>query len=127
MSEIGDAIHEKCLAFGEKAIKLNDSLLRKAANAKPPYKMVGGKRVYEKEVLQIEVVHSLLKESRESLSWLELLNRNNYLTDVDFKSLYADCDELVKILTHHCKKLDEFNGISKSESICINRITYASK
>ena len=47
-----------------------------------------------------------LKEARESLYWLELLHRNNYLTDVQFNSLYGDCEELVKVLTHRCKKLD---------------------
>lgn len=47
-----------------------------------------------------------LKEARESLYWLELLHRNNYLTDVQFNSLYSDAEELVKILTHRCKKLD---------------------
>ena len=30
-----------------------------------------------------------LKEARESLYWLELLHRNNYLTDVQFNSLYT--------------------------------------
>ena len=48
-----------------------------------------------------------LKEARESLYWLELLHRNNYLTDIQFNSLYADGEELVKVLTHRCKKLDE--------------------
>ncbi len=48
-----------------------------------------------------------LKEARESLYWLELLHRNNYLTDIQFNSLYADAEELVKVLTHRCKKLDE--------------------
>ena len=47
-----------------------------------------------------------LKEARESLYWLELLHRNNYLTDVQYQSLFADCEELVKVLTHRCKKLD---------------------
>ena len=50
MSEIGEAIHEKCLTFGDRVIKLNCYLLIKAANAKPPYKIAGGKRVYEKAV-----------------------------------------------------------------------------
>ena len=49
MSEISDKIHEKCLAFSDRIIKLNDYLLKDAANAKPSYKMVKGKRVYEKE------------------------------------------------------------------------------
>ncbi len=47
-----------------------------------------------------------LKEARESLYWLELLHRNNYLTDVQHKSLHSDCEELVKVLTYRCKKLD---------------------
>ena len=51
-----------------------------------------------------------LKEARESLYWLELLHRNKYLTDVQFTSLYNDCEELVKVLTHRCKKIDEING-----------------
>ena len=32
MSEIADAIQEKCLAFGDRIIKLNDFLLEQAAN-----------------------------------------------------------------------------------------------
>ena len=47
-----------------------------------------------------------LKEARESLYWLQLLQRNKYLTDEQFKSIYVDCEELVKILVARCKKLD---------------------
>ena len=54
-----------------------------------------------------------LKEARESLYWLELLHRNNYLTDVQFNSLKADAEELVKVLTHRCKKLDNVGGSEK--------------
>ena len=141
MSEISDAIQEKCLAFGDRIIKLNDYLLKEAANAKPAYKIIKGKRVYEKSVpVYLQSVSNLcnqllragtsigannaeatsaiskadfksksyiaLKEARESLYWLELLHRNNYLTDVQFNSLKADAEELVKVLTHRCKKLD---------------------
>ena len=130
------------MAFGDRVIKLNDYLLKEAANAKPTYKIVKGKRVYEKTVpVYLQSVSNLcnqllragtsigannaeatsaiskadfksksyiaLKEARESLYWLELLHRNNYLTDVQFNSLYADGEELVKVLTHRCKKLDE--------------------
>lgn len=142
MSEIGDAIQEKCMAFGDRVIKLNDYLLKQAANAKPAGKMVGGKRVYEKAVpVYLQAVSNLcnqllragtsigannaeatsaiskadfksksyiaLKEARESLYWLNLLHRNSYLDDKQYNSLYTDCDELVKVLTHRCKKLDE--------------------
>jgi four helix bundle protein len=47
-----------------------------------------------------------LKEARESLYWIDLLHRNSYLNDTQYKSIYADCEELVKVLTHRCKKLD---------------------
>lgn len=53
-----------------------------------------------------------LKEARESLYWIDLLHRNSYLNDTQYKSIYADCEELVKVLVHRCKKLDE-NGSDK--------------
>ena len=141
MSEVSEAIQAKCLAFGDRVIKLNDYLLKEAANAKPTYKIVKGRRVYDKPVpVYLQSVSNLcnqllragtsigannaeatnaiskadfksksyiaLKEARESLYWLELLHRNNYLTDEQFNSIYADAEELVKVLTHRCKKLD---------------------
>ncbi len=54
-----------------------------------------------------------LKEARESLYWIDLLHRNNYLDDKQFQSIYNDCEELVKVLTHRCKKIDENNGEAK--------------
>lgn len=141
MSEISDAIQTKCLACSDRIIKLNDYLLEQAANKKPSFKIVKGKRVYNKSIpVHLQAVSNLcnqllrsgtsvgannaeassaiskadfksksyiaLKEARESMYWLELLHRNNYLTDIQFNSLYADAEELVKVLTHRCKKLD---------------------
>ena len=142
MSSIADAIQSKCLAFGDRIIKLNDYLLKEAANKKPGYKMVNGKRVYEKSVpVYLQSVSNLcnqllrsstsigannaeatnavsktdyraksyiaLKEARESLYWIELLHRNNYIDDKQYQSIYTDCEELVKILVTRCKKLDQ--------------------
>lgn len=141
MSKISEAIQEKCLAFSDRIIKLNDYLLKEAANKKPDFKMVKGKRVYEKSVpVYLQSVSNLcnqllragtsigannaeaagaiskadfksksyiaLKEARESLYWIDLLHRNGYLTDDQHQSIYTDCEELVKVLTHRCKKLD---------------------
>lgn len=141
MSEISDAIQEKCLAFGDRIIKLNDYLLKEAANAKPTYKIIKGKKVFEKTVpVYLQSISNLcnqllragtsigannaeatgaiskadfksksfiaLKEARECLYWIDLLHRNNYLDDKQYNSIYADCEELVKLLTHRCKKLD---------------------
>ena len=142
MSSIADAIQEKCLAFGDRIIKLNDYLLEQAANKKPTYKMVNGKRVYEKAVpVYLQSVSNLcnqllrsgtsigannaeatnavsktdyraksfiaLKEARESLYWIDLLHRNNYIDDKQYNSIYADCEELVKILVTRCKRINE--------------------
>jgi len=48
-----------------------------------------------------------LKEAGESLYWIELLHRNNYIDDKQYDSIYTDCEELVKILVTRCKKLDQ--------------------
>ena len=161
MSSIADAIQDKCLAFGDRIIKLNDYLLEQASQ-----KYDGGSKRYDVRKCKSSFSHQTsdlsqtssfshrtsrvpvhlqsvaalanqllrsgtsigannaeatsaiskadfksksyiaLKEARESLYWLELLHRNNYLTDVQFNSLYADAEELVKVLTHRCKKLD---------------------
>ena len=142
MSEISESIQSKCLAFGDRIIKLNDYLLEQAANKKPGYKMVNGKRVYNKAVpVYLQAVSNLcnqllragtsigannaeatnavsktdyraksfiaLKEARESLYWIDLLHRNNYIDDKQYKSIYADCEELVKILVTRCKRINE--------------------
>ena len=148
MSEISEAVHAKCFAFGDRVIKLNDYLLKEAANAKPAYKVVKGKRVYEKAVpVYLQSVSALcnqllrsgtsigannaeacnavsrqdfrsksyiaLKEARESLYWIELLKRNNYIDERQYQSIYEDCEELVKILVSRCKKLDTELGAGK--------------
>lgn len=50
MSEFGDLVQTKCDAFADRVVKLNDYLLTQAANKKPGFKMVNGKKVYEKPV-----------------------------------------------------------------------------
>ena len=52
-----------------------------------------------------------LKEARESLYWIDLLKRNNYIDERQYQSIYEDCEELVKILVTRCKKInDESDG-----------------
>ena len=63
MSEISDSIQAKCLAFGDRIIKLNDYLLEQAANKKPGYKMINGKRVYNKAVpVYLQAVSNLCNQ-----------------------------------------------------------------
>ena len=137
MSEIGEAIQEKCMSFADRIIKLNDYLLEQAAGkhhtsdfkhhtSRVPVHLksvatlanqllrsgtsVGANNAEASAAISKADFKSksyiALKEARESLYWLELLHRNNSLTDVQFNSLYTDAEELVKVLTHRCKKLD---------------------
>ena len=161
MSEISDAIQAKCLAFGDRIIKLNDFLLEQASQkydgGSKRYDVRKGKSSFRHQTSNISQPSSFrhrtsrvpvhlqsvaalanqllrsgtsigannaeaigaiskadfksksyiaLKEARESLYWIDLLHRNGYLTDEQYRSIYADAEELVKVLTHRCKKLD---------------------
>ena len=48
-----------------------------------------------------------LKEARESLYWIDLLHRNEFIDDRQYESIYTDAEELVKIFVARCKKLDD--------------------
>ena len=151
MSEISDAIQAKCLAFGDRIIKLNDYLLEQAASkrydggsqradrrnktqtsylshqpSRVPIHLqsvaalanqllrsgtsVGANNAEACNAISRQDFRSksyiALKEARESLYWIELLHRNNYLDEKQYNSIYADCEELVRILVARCKKLD---------------------
>ncbi len=154
MSEISEAIQEKCLAFSDRIIKLNDYLLEQASRRMydgRSKKYDGKERSQQHQPssikhhplrvpVHLQAVATLcnqllrsgtsigannaeassaiskadfksksyiaLKEARESLYWIDLLHRNGYLTDEQYRSIYADAEELVKVLTHRCKKLD---------------------
>ena len=44
------------------------------------------------------------KEGGETLYWLELLHDSAFIYDDAFKSIYSDCEELMKLLTVSIKK-----------------------
>ena len=86
---ISDAIQDKCLAFGDRIIKLNDYLLKEAANAKPTYKMVKGKRVYEKSVpVYLQSVSNLCNQLLRAGTSIGANNAEacNAISKADFKS-----------------------------------------
>ena len=89
MSSIADAIQEKCLAFGDRVIKLNDYLLKEAANAKPAYKMVNGKRVYNKSIpVHLQAVSNLCNQLLRAGTSIGANNAEacNAIRKADFKS-----------------------------------------
>ena len=89
MSSIADAIQDKCLAFGDRVIKLNDYLLKGAANTKPTYKIVKGKRVYEKSVpVYLQSVSNLCNQLLRAGTSIGANNAEacNAISKADFKS-----------------------------------------
>lgn len=152
MSIISDAIQDKCLAFSDRIIKLNDYLLAQAAMEHEKYKKELRQRKPGQKTssilhlpssipLHLQSVSNLcnqllragtsigannaeacngiskadfksksfiaLKEARESLYWIELLHRNSFIDDRQYESIYGDCEELVKVLHHRCKKIND--------------------
>ena len=156
MSSIADAIQDKCLAFGDRIIKLNDYLLEQASQKYDAGRQKYGMRksktsdlsqpssfrhLTSRVPVHLQSVAALanqllrsgtsigannaeacnaiskadfksksfiaLKEARESLYWIELLKRNNYIDERQYQSIYEDCEELVKILVTRCKKINE--------------------
>lgn len=89
MSSIADAIQDKCLKFGDRVIKLNDYLLKEAANAKPTYKLVKGKRVYEKTVpVYLQSISALCNQLLRAGTSIGANNAEacNAISKADFKS-----------------------------------------
>ena len=116
MSEISDKIQSKCLAFGDRIIKLNDYLLEQASKredvrSKKEKRSIGANNAEACNAISKADFKSksfiALKEARESLYWIDLLHRNGYLNDKQYESIYTDGEELVKILVARCKKLNQ--------------------
>lgn len=57
----------------------------------------------------IAKVFIALKETAETEYWLELLNKTDYLSDVEFDSIMNDCKELIKLLIRIAKTSRENN------------------
>ena len=137
MAEFTEIVHEKCMAFADRIVKLNDYLLqleskreeglakKEKRKAIPIYlhsvanicnqllragTSIGANNAEATNAISKSDYRSksfiALKEARESLYWIELLHRNGYLEEVQYESIHADCEELVRILVARCKKLD---------------------
>ena len=55
----------------------------------------------------ITKLYIALKEADETSYWLELLHETGFITDEMFESVYADCEELLKLLTSIIKTTQE--------------------
>lgn len=56
-------------------------------------------------------VYISLKECSETEYWLKLLYSTDYITKEQFDSIYADCEELRKILSSITKTMKDKKGI----------------
>ncbi len=77
------------MAFGDRVIELNDYLLEQAANAKPHYTIVKGKRVYEKPIpVHLQAVSNLCNQLLRAGTSIGANNAEatNAISKADFKS-----------------------------------------
>jgi four helix bundle protein len=85
----------KFLTSEKKEFVLSKQLLRSGtsigANARESIRAQSTADFYAKLTIS-------LKEAEETAYWLELLNESGYIDNDMFKSLYSDCDELIRIL-----------------------------
>ena len=51
-----------------------------------------------------------LKETSETLYWLKLLKKTEYLSETEYNSLYNDCEEIRKILSSSTKTIKSIKG-----------------
>ena len=112
-----NVLHEKTLNFSVRIVKLYKYLLKTQKEYDLPRQIlrcgtsIGANNAEAMNAISKSDYRSksfiALKEARESLYWINLLHRNGYLEDVQFQSIYADCEELVRILMTRCKKLNE--------------------
>ena len=51
-------------------------------------------------------IYIALKECAETLYWLDLLFETDYLSEVEYKSIKSDCDELRKMMSSTTKTMN---------------------
>ncbi len=55
---------------------------------------------------KVDFIHKLSiaqKECNETMYWLELLFLTNFISDAEYKSIYSDAEEIIKLLTASIK------------------------
>lgn len=52
-------------------------------------------------------IYIAFKESSETQYWLKLLKNTDYITNQEFDSLFADCNEITKILVKTIKTIKD--------------------
>ena len=115
MSDFGNILEDKCMNFSIRVV----SLCRFLNEEKNEYRIADqmfrsgtsiGANVAEAQcaISKNDFVAKLyisLKEAYETLYWLKLLHRTQYITGKQFDPIYRDCEELKRLLVSVTKKM----------------------
>lgn len=109
MSDFGDIMGDKCMNFAIRVVNLchylneekheyriADQLFRSGTSI--------GANLAEAQCAVsrndfVAKIYISLKECNESLFWLDLLRRTNFLNEPQYSSIHSDCVELKRLLT----------------------------
>lgn len=117
MSEFGDIMEDKCMAFAVRIVNLchflneekhefriSDQLFRSGTS-------IGANLAEAQCAISkndfIAKIYISLKECNETLFWLNLLYKTQYLTQQQYNSIFTSCEELKKLLTSITKRSRE--------------------
>lgn len=108
MSDFGDVMQDKCLNFAirvvnlcqflndeKKEFKIADQLYRSGTSIGANYAEAQCAISHNDFIAKVYIS---LKECNESLYWLQLLHKTRKLTKQQFESIYADAEELKRML-----------------------------
>ena len=126
MSGFGTLLEDKCMNFSVRIVTLSRFLNEEKHEYNISKQMFRsgtsiGANVAEAQcaVSRNDFVSKLyisLKESNETLYWLRLLYNTRYLSEIQFKSVYADCEELKRILMSVTKNA-RANTVQKASEV----------
>ena len=126
MDNFRDFMYNKCLNFSVRMVKLGQYLQTEKHDFVISKKIVRSGTSIGANLAEAQYGSSLkdflvkcyisLRESSETLYWLEILRRTELISEEQHTSLYRDCEELKKLLVSITattkKKIDEQNNKS---------------
>ena len=115
MSDFGNLLEEKCMNFSIRIVSLCRFLNEEKHERRIADQMFRsgtsiGANVAESQCAIskndfIAKLYISLKEANETLYWLRLLQRTQYITNRQYESIYKDCEELKRMLVSITKKM----------------------
>jgi four helix bundle protein len=119
MSDFSEIMQDKCMHFAIRTVNLckflneekheyriADQLFRSATSIGANY--AEAQCAISKKDFSAKIYISL-KECNESLFWLDLLYRTNYLKREEYTSIYNNCEELKRLLISITKSINKNN------------------